>query len=218
MRKQKLNLLLGATLLSTSLYAGGGKMVAPVEAPIMPIPVIKNVSPFYIGGGATAARFSACTDGCDYEDVTYGGMLRAGYDYNQYLGLEARGILTEFKEGPFGGVPLSHVGIFAKPQYPISEDFNIYTLLGYGYTKNRGNGARLNYFDEDHGFTAGVGVEYDFSDKKGDFDLDTRYNRVFDGQADQETGWGLFVDYQRLLIKKDIPDMDVVSVGITYDF
>lgn len=218
MQKQKLSLLVGSILISSNLYAGGGKMVAPVEAPVIPIPVVKDISGFYLGGGATAARFDACTDGCDYQDVTYGGLLRAGYDFNQYLGLEVRGLMTEFEEGPFGGVPLEHVGIFAKPQYPISEDFNIYTLLGYGYTKNRGSGARLNYFDEDHGFTAGAGLEYDLSDKKSDFELDTRYDRVFDGQADQENGWGLFVDYQRLLIKSDIPNMDVISVGITYDF
>ncbi len=30
--------------------------------------------------------------------------------------------------------------------------------------------------------------------------------------------WGIFVDYQRLLIKSDVPDMDVISLGVTYHF
>ena len=51
-----------------------------------------------------------------------------------------------------------------------------------------------------------------------DREEDTLYEGGFDGQGDQERGWGLFVDYQRLLIKSDVPDMDVVSAGVTYDF
>jgi len=33
-----------------------------------------------------------------------------------------------------------------------------------------------------------------------------------------ENGWGLFLDYQRLVIDSEAPDMDVVSAGVTYDF
>ena len=207
--------ILGLLLLTTYNYAGG-KAVAPVEAEVLPVP--EDISPWYLGAGLVAAKFHACGDGCSYEDLTYGGMLRGGYDFNAYFGLEARGIRTFLDKGPFGGVPLQHIGIYAKPQYPISEQINIYGLLGYGYTENLGNGARLNYFDTDYGVSAGIGFEYDFSDKKGDFDIKANYNRTFDGYANQGKGWSLFIDYQRLLIKSSVPDMDVISVGLRYDF
>lgn len=207
--------ILGFILLTTYTYAGG-KAVAPVEAEVLPVP--EDISPWYLGVGLVAAKFHACGNGCTYEDLTYGAMLRGGYDFNQYFGLEARGIRTFLDKGPFDGVPLQHIGLYAKPQYPISERVNMYGLAGYGYTENLGNGARLNYFDTDHGFSAGIGFEYDFSDKEGDFEKKANYDRTFDGYADQGRGWSLFIDYQRLLIKSNVPDMDVISVGLRYDF
>ncbi len=207
--------LLICTLLGTMANAGG-KTVAPVDAEV--IPIGENISSWYLGTGGVWTKFSACSDNCDYEDVTYGAMLRAGYEFNEYFGIEVRVMRTFLEEGPFGGVPLQHVGVYAKPQYPMSERINMYGFLGYGYTENLGNGARLNYFDNDHGFSAGLGLEYDLSDKEGDFIKEGNYNRDFDGDGDQNQGWSLFVDYQRLLIKENIPDMDVVSLGVRYDF
>ncbi len=202
-------------LLSTCMYAGG-KGVALAETPVASVP--EDISSWYLGAGLVALKFHSCGNSCSYEDLTYGAMLRGGYDFNEYFGVEARGMRTFLDEGPFGGVPLQHVGLYAKPQYPVSERLNMYGLLGYGYTENLGNGARLNYFDNDHGFSAGVGLEYDLSDREGDFIDDAHYDRKFDGYADQGKGWNLFVDYQRLLIKSDVPDMDAVSVGLRYDF
>lgn len=207
--------ILGLTLLTTTIYAGG-KAVAPTAAVVAPIP--EDISPWYLGAGLVLAKFyDSCTNGCTYEDVTYGAMIRGGYDFNEYFGIEARGIRTFLDEGPVGGAPLQHIGIYAKPQYPVSERVNVYALLGYGYTENLGD-STTNYFDSDDGFAAGIGLEYDLSDREGDFENDAHYDRTFDGYADQSRGWSLFVDYQRLLIKSDVPDMDVVSVGLRYDF
>jgi len=210
---------LAAVSLSAVLYAGGGKNIAPAEAAVIPIETI-DPSPWYLGAGLVWAKLSGCDlqPGCEYEDVTYGAMVRGGYDYNQYIGVEARYIRTFLDEGPEGGTPLAHAGIFLKPQYPVSERINLYALLGYGYTENLGNGARLNYFDNDWGFSAGAGVEYDLSDRDGDRIENGNYDREFDGYADQGKGWSLFLDYQRLLIKSDIPDLDAISFGVRYDF
>ena len=204
--------------LSTTLYAGG-KGVAPAVVPVVPIETI-DPSPWYLGAGIVWAKLSGCNlqPDCTYEDVTYGAMVRGGYDYNQYLGLEARYIRTFLDEGPYGGTPLAHIGLYLKPQYPVAERVNVYALLGYGYTENLGNGARLDYFDSDSGFSAGVGLEYDLSDREGDREENANYDRAFDGYADQGRGWSLFLDYQRLLIKSDIPDMDAISLGLRYDF
>ena len=106
--------LMTVLLLTTSMYAGG-KGVIPADVSVVPI-VVTNSSPIYVGIGLVAAQFSACSNDCDYEDRTYGAMLRAGYDFNQYFGFEARGIKTAWDEGPFGGVPLQHIGVYVKPQ------------------------------------------------------------------------------------------------------
>ncbi len=207
--------------LTATLYGGGGKNIVPVAAPVAPIETV-DISPWYLGAGLVWAKLGLddCGDvpGCTYEDATYGIMVRGGYEVNEYFGIEARFIDTFLDEGPYGGAPLMHVGLFAKPQYPVSERVNLYGLLGYGYTKNLGNGARLNYFDDDWGFSAGAGIEYDLSDREGDRVENGNYDRAFDGYADQGRGWSLFLDYQRLLIKSDVPDMDAISFGLRYDF
>ncbi len=221
MAKRILISLLAASSLSATLYAGGGKNMAPVAVSVVPIETI-DPSPWYLGAGLVWAKLSLddCggVPGCSYEDATYGAMVRGGYDYNEYIGIEARYIRTFLDEGPYGGTPLAHAGLFLKPQYPVSERVNLYGLLGYGYTENLGNGARLNYFDSDWGFSAGAGLEYDLSDREGDRIENGNYDRTFDGYAEQGRGWSLFLDYQRLLIKSDIPDLDAVSFGVRYDF
>lgn len=217
MNKVLLSTGMAAVLLS-SLYAGGGKNLSPAAAVIAPI-ATEDPNPWYIGVGLIAGKYyDDCDTSCVYEDVTYGLMVRGGYEWNQYIGVEARAMGTFWGADPLGGEKLQHVGIFAKPAYPLGEDFDVYGLLGYGWTKTTTGGNGNLATIDDHGFSYGIGLEFDLSDKDDDFEEDTYYEREFDGQADQEKGWGLFVDYQRLLVKSGIPDMDVISVGITYDF
>ncbi len=218
MKKIILVSLMSLITFSTSMYAGGKGVVEATTA-VAPIETI-DPSPWYLGAGIVWAKLAGCDlqPGCTYEDATYGAMVRGGYDYNEYIGVEARYIRTFLDEGPHGGTPLAHAGLFLKPQYPVSERVNLYGLLGYGYTENLGNGARLHYFDSDWGFSAGAGIEYDLSDREGDKIENGDYDRVFDGYADQGKGWSLFLDYQRLLIDSDVPDMDAVSLGLRYDF
>ena len=185
----------------------------PAVVAVEPAPVKRLATPVYIGAGFVAGRYNAS----NYEDVTYGAMVRAGYEFNQYVGLEARYIATFWDEGTLNGQELEHVGLFVKPTLSLGDNFNMYGLLGYGWTQSNTSGV-LNDTIDDHGFSAGAGLEYDLSDKRDDYDRNIYYPEGFDGQADQEKGWGLFVDYQRLLIKSDIPDLDVISAGVTYDF
>jgi OOP family OmpA-OmpF porin len=182
----------------------GGKNVVPAQSPVAPVPVSNKISNFYAGLGLVGARFfKECSKECEYEDITYGLMLRAGYDFNDYFGIELRGIYTNWAKGPYGGSPLRHIGIFAKPQLPLGKKANLYGLLGFGYTKNGGNGNRLKRFDNDTGLSAGIGFEIALGNDK----VSLRENR-----------WNLFVDYQRLLIKSNIADLDVVSVGLRHNF
>lgn len=219
--KIKTTLVTATVLLATVIVqAGNSKQVAPVEATVEPIPPLYSPTPVYVGLGLLWGKYAGkcgSSAGCRYEDATYGALLRAGYEWNQYIGLEARLLGTFWKADPLGGEKLRHLGLYLKPMYPLGDDFNIYALLGYGWTKTSTHSKYLKKVNKG-GFSAGVGLEYDLSSKKDDRVKNTKYDRGFDGQADQERGWGLFVDYQRLLIKNSAPKMDVVSAGVTYDF
>ncbi|CAA6805440.1 MAG: Unknown protein [uncultured Sulfurovum sp.] len=198
-----------------------------VEAPIVQTPIVQtpvkivpavvpvaDVSPVYLGLGLVAARYDSSCDngvvvaGCDGVDKTGGLLLRAGYDVNQYVGVEARGLATTYKAN---GGKIKHFGIFAKPQYPVTNNLNLYGLGGFAKTTTSGS---LRQTDVS-GLAFGAGLEYDLSD---DTKKDGKYDREFDGIADQEKGLGVFADYERLYYKSGAPDLDAVSVGVTYDF
>ena len=199
------------TAITTSGYAGGD--IAPVPV-LIPDDSTHEPLPVYLGAGLIWGRYHKDTYVCEYEDVTYGAMVKAGYDWNPYIGIEARYLQTFWDEDDLGGQKLQHFGLFAKPMYPVSENVNIYGLVGYGWTETKtGGNGNLPTVDES-GFSAGVGFEYNFSDNKEN----ASYGGEFDTQEDQEGFWGIFVDYQRLLIDSDVPDMDVISIGVTYHF
>ena len=184
------------------------KIIAPATPAVLPN---ANISPFYVGLGITAAQYKTgcnCRGTKSGTDKTLGGVARIGYDFNRYLGMEARAIVTPFKEN---GGKVQHYGAFLKPMYPVTDEVNVYALGGIAKTKTTGSLRKTDV----SGLAFGVGLEYDISkDKK----KEAKYNREFDGQADQERGFGIFADYERLYYKKGSPDLDAVSVGVTYDF
>jgi opacity protein-like surface antigen len=97
---------------------------------------------------------------------------------------------------------------------PVGNTTNIYGLVGLAKTKVKSNNGKTPKVNAD-GLALGIGMEMDLSK---DIPKDGRYSRSFDGQGDQEKGLGLFVDYERMLVKKNAPDLDAVSAGVTYDF
>jgi len=229
---KKLNIVLTAVAVSSFAYAGGDilppvfeteEIVVPVEEYIppvvipQPVPVVvqpvENIIPLglYVALGLTAARYDPscdCTTDKGDVDNTYGLIGRLGYDFNQFVGIEARGIRTNWKSD---GGKIKHYGAFLKPMYPVSNDFNVYGLLGYAKTETEGMKRRV---DAD-AFAWGAGLEYDLA---SDSAKEGRYARSFDGYGDQEGGWGLFADYERLVQKSGSPDLDTINAGITYDF
>ena len=243
---KKLNIVLVTTVaVSNFVYAGGDilptvfeteEVYVPVEEPIqivepipevvepiepvvipqpIPIPVepLKEIIPLglYAGLGLTLARYNPSC-GCAITgdvDKTAGVIGRVGYDFNQFIGVEARGIRTNWKSN---GGKFKHYGAFVKPMYPLGNRINAYGLAGLASTKTEGTTRQLM---DVKGFAWGAGLEYDLGAdcaKKG------RYSRDFDGYGDQEGGWGLFADYERLYQKSGSPDLDTISAGVTYDF
>jgi len=186
-------------------------IVVQTPIPVQPVVVATpTVSPIYVGIGLAAARYeSNCNCGTKSGvDKTAGIAGRVGYDFNKYMGIEARAMYTPIKEN---GGKIKHIGAFVKPMYPVSKDLTVYGLVGLAKTTTEGE---LQHTDV-NGLAFGAGVEYDLSaDKK----KDAKYDRKFDGIADQEKGFGVFADYERLYYKSGSPDLDAVSVGLTYDF
>ena len=201
---------LGTFLATGNLYAGDS-IVEP-ESMVAAIPDTINPLPFYIGLGVLWAGTSKDCRRCDYidgtprpgngfeiDDSTWGGILRLGYDYNEYIGIEARALKASLN-GDFSET--THFGIFLKPQYPVSTQVNIYSLLGYGWTDITTEYcvSSEQEFEYD-GFSYGVGLEYALSGFTG-------------------SGWGLWVDYQNLM-RDEGPNnhnSNIVSFGVTYDF
>ena len=203
MFKKYLISLLAAGVLASSAHAG--KDVEPAHSPVIPIATI----PFYIGiGGVIGMVSNDCPcagrqKGKRMHDTTnFGALLRMGYDLNPYFGVEARFLRSQLSRNY---AITTHYGLYAKPQYHISDAFNIYALIGYGYTKIDCKHNHDPLYDG-FGWSFGVGAEYDLV--------------AGDGQGDAEEGWGIFVDYQTILRDSGRLKVrsNVVSAGVTYDF
>jgi len=178
--------------------------------PIKKEPKEINPSGFYVGLGITGSRYdSKCNcpkkSGIDKSIALLG---RVGYDFNPYIGIEARGMKSIAYDD---GASITHTGLFLKPMLPIGNLTNIYALLGASKTKTTGTLTQVNA----EGLAMGAGVEVDLSK---DTPKEGRYSRPFDGKGNQEKGIGLFLDYERLVVKKNAPDLDTLSLGVTYDF
>jgi len=196
--------------------------VEPTPAPVVVAPVpVKNINPsgFYAGLGIAAAQYdpncncqttttSQGTSSKSSKDRSTGLMARVGYDFNKYIGIEARGIRTNWKAN---GGKVQHAGVFVKPMIPVGDATNVYGLAGYAKTKTQGSSRKTNAT----GLALGLGVEVDLSK---DTPKEGRYGRAFDGKGNQEKGLGVFVDYERMLVKSGAPKLDALSTGVTYDF
>jgi len=188
-------------------------VVAPKVKAVEPVPVpVKNIKAngFYAGLGIAGARYSTSCKGCSNsgEDKTAGLMARVGYDFNKYVGLEARGLKTNWKSE---GGKVEHAGVFVKPMIPVGDATNVYGLVGLAKTKTKGYLQKT----DSKSLALGAGVEVDLS---ADTPKDGRYGRAFDGKGDQEKGVGVFVDYERMVVKSSAPHLDAVSAGVTFDF
>jgi len=201
--------------LSTLLVSGiavAGKNVAPAESPVAPV---VGVVPLYVGIGLLWSGTSVdcpCATPADTrkKDSAYGYIARIGYDFNQYLGVEARFLKTAMDED---FAETTHYGLYLKPQYHVSDKLNVYGLIGYGNTEIDFVCNTMDY--DDAGVSVGFGFEYDMSKDKA-----VAASRPFDGQGDQEKGWGIWVDYQNFLYDEGPKNIksNIVTAGITYDF
>ncbi len=209
MKHTMVKLAISSFLMSGLLIAG--KNVEPVTTPVAPV---FNINPLYLGVGLLWSGTSVdcpCANDDRKKETTYGYIARIGYDFNQYIGVEGR-FLKASMDKEFAET--THYGIYLKPQYHIGDKLNVYALVGYGNTEIDFDCVTMNDYD-DAGLSVGVGFEYDMSKDKP-----VATSRAFDGQGDQEKGWGIWVDYQNFLNDEGDNNIksNIVTAGVTYDF
>jgi len=221
MKKIILSFITVATLSSFS-FAGGD--VADIIIPV-PVVVEEDNSDFYIGAIVSYQRTysdkSKWFGKIDSQDETAALGLVAGYDFNEYIAIEARFAKSVFEEDY---ADVTTYSIFVKPQYPITEDFTIYALLGYGNATVKGTDAggpefgfdpnRVGYtIMDESGFQWGLGVSYalneeiavffDYVSFASDADIDTTALYWYNGAAPYPY---------------DALNNDALTLGVTYKF
>ena len=194
-----------ASLAILTMTANAGKNVEPPISEPIPVPVINIPLGLYLGGGFTYAsskcqcdnsiKFSNGSTSKISKGKTYGVNLKAGYTINSFLAVEAKYIYT-----PWGdkNKTLKHYGLYLKPTYAVSDNLDIYALLGYGKTECDTLKSSIK------GFSWGVGAEYTL-------------NKKIQGKKD---GLGVYVEYVRPVKKtgnKNIT-VDMVNFGASYHF
>lgn len=200
--------------MSSLVFAGGDmKDVEPAVEPVIAVPVLEKVGPFYVGGALTAVVGHDSSVGMELIDGTpgvdndrLGNMtLLAGYDFNQYFAVEGRYSTSIFNEDV---TEMSGWSLFVKPQYRFDEsNFKLYALLGYGGVNIEGVN---NYFADvdDSGFQWGIGAAYAF------------------GEYMDNNNLAVFFDYTSLAYEMDgifangatQTDVDAFTLGVTYNF
>jgi len=195
--------------LSTLSFAGGDinpvtifeqePVVVPVEPVVVPTPVpvpvkvvpevvapvVAEALGLYIAGGLTdvavrnggTANFFSKKSG-QKRQVAFTGKL--GYDFMDYLGAELRGTYGIAKKG---NNTFKQIGAYLKPNYDITDTFNLYGLLGV----SKSNHARLGANSSDTGFSYGAGLDYSISDKVSVFTDVVNYMK----KSNTPSEWGL---------------------------
>ena len=206
------NIVLSAVaVLAMSSFAVAGGDIAPVE-PVVEDVVVPSDSGFYLGLGYSymmsdiAFRSAGVTYdlGNDYNDV----MVQAGYKINSYVAIEGRywkSVSDEsFNIAGLGGNwdgDAEAYGIYVKPMYPVTDDVDVYALLGYGYSSiDMGGGVDF----ENDGFSWGIGASYAFNENVSIFldyvAFDDNNNQAFPGIGNSDN------------------ELDTVNFGVTYKF
>jgi len=198
---RKLNLSL-ASIFAIGTFATAGGDIGPVE-PVINEPVaIKSNGNFYLGLAYSyidAEEKNSLTDTTVVDDSFDDIMIQAGYNFNQYVAVEGRywfGLSDTTING--ADIELDAWGIYLKPQYPTTEAFNMYALLGYGSAEFDFSGSSTVNSDTMDGFSWGLGASYTFTDNVS-----------------------VFVDYVSIYNDDEVVYDDAIdswNVGVTYNF
>lgn len=184
--------------LSTLSFAGGDiiepvfeqeAVVVPVEpvvvppAPVVVAPVVAEPLGLYVAGGITDVAVRTVDNANLFadkanQDRQIGLTGRIGYDFMDYLGAELRGTYGVAKDN---GTKFKQIGAYLKPNYDITDELNLYGLLGASKTNFAGAQASEN------GFSYGAGLDYGLTDNVSVFTDVVNYLE----KSDAPSTWGL---------------------------
>jgi len=152
----------------------------------------------------------------DYQDISidYDSLIfQAGYKYNPYIAFEFR-YWFAMGDGDISTNPsipgirgyndFDAWGMYLKPMYPVTPEFNVYALLGFAGTYVEGEPGWDLLNDSD--FSWGLGASFDITPNIAIF---ADYTRLFDGTIS-------YYDYDN-----DFDDditVDTFNIGINYKF
>lgn len=212
------------TVMAISTFAMAGGDIAPVEPVVETPAVVETPGHFYIGVAYSLVKNSGdayYTDG-DYEDwgtfktSDNAVMLQAGYAFNNYFALEGRywtgSADVDFsweQDGTYSeAADFSAYGIYLKPMLPITEEFTVYGLLGYGNVKSKFD----TYFGgatmiDESGFQYGAGVSYAVTEN---ISLFVDYVNLGSGDS--------FIDTRAEYEEWTDQDPYTINFGVTYTF
>ena len=124
--------LMALAAMSTMAIAGGD--IAPVIEVTEPV---AGLTGFYVGGGYSYIDTSLTIQDTIVDDGINAGTILAGYNLNEYLAFEGRYTFSADVDFDTNHAEIDGDiwSVFVKPQYPVSEDFKVYALLGYGETQ-----------------------------------------------------------------------------------
>ncbi|MEA3491758.1 MAG: porin family protein [Campylobacterota bacterium] len=229
------NIVLSAvTVIAMSSFAVAGGDIAPIEEPIVEVPEVVEVvvdAGFYLGLGygsmkgeetyhydnALGNRVSIEIDTRDFDQL----LLQAGYKFNSYVAIEGRYWIgmndlsdtSYYFDNPFNtDATLNAFGIYVKPMYPVTEEFDVYALLGYGKTSLEEDifipGGTFTETTDLDGFSWGLGVSYTFN---GNVSIFADYVVLYDDNYDE------YQDYLDTGASSDFV-IDTFNVGVSYKF
>jgi len=166
-------------------------------------------------------------EGSGTEEVDYNGiMAQAGYKFNKYLAVEGRywwslgdgdwswsesyGKESLSGSGSDGNEELRAWGVYLKPMYPVTEQFDIYALLGGGNV-TLSNDSLGDWLDEND-FQWGLGASYEFTENLSIF---VDYVRLLDKDGSSITEDEM---YPYPVVTNWDDTVYAVNVGLTYKF
>jgi len=180
-----------------------------------------SLSKFYAGSGLIYNRIyskhsSWFADNISTQDETGGVSLIGGYQFNEYLAVESR-ITKTLLERNYAD--MTAYSMFLKPQYPVTDSFSVYALLGFGKVKvegfegDNGSGAHADVIGKTildrTQFHWGIGISYSIVDN---FSIFADYTSLAKDADIESTLYGYDpVTYHKLSV-------DGVTVGILYRF
>jgi opacity protein-like surface antigen len=192
-------------------------------APVAPVPVASSCGEGFYVGAALAMQRTYGGDADWFDDGVLGqdktvpltGIL--GYKFNCYLAVEGRISKTVYEEDYADVLTYS---IFLKPMYPVTEDLDVYALIGYGVVD-------AEYTDGDVPAPSNL-IGQTIVDKGG-------FQWGFGASYAVNESWTVFLDYTRLMHKRSISPRplygydvgvrtwdhisdDAINLGVLYRF